>query len=530
MKSSSGNGLLALEAIVFAVLAVLTSGYAVSAAGGFNCSVMTNSSCTGDNVSVIYMENDTGGYWNAHAQNVSVGNYDYVICCNSSSSLTYACGEGVFLKLNATTNSHVQRGDYSGPGIVYGVDSCLTADPGYFNCTYVDDSCPAGRECFASMGGADPSDNSTNAHIGPCEEYKKKICCRVITEPDVTYENPTPGNDTRRTGNSVTINVSVSVDSGFSADTCTLEWTEIGGSAGNETMEMIGSGESVTCNMTKTPSDGTNYTFKVYANDSGGSLGSEEERVFRENDEPAKVSLSSPADGDHTTDRTPTFSWSEPSDADGDTLNYTINITCFGGDCSDDNRYVTDLDSTSYSPGKELQYFGDDNYYYNWSVRAGDGYEFGLWSDQRNLTIDTNVSITLINDTTDFGVDRIPGEEDDTTDNSPYPLSLRNTGNCMVDVNISSEDLLWDFASQPSDYFNYSVAWLPGEEGAFNWSGSQTAEINMPQVNENTTFIDYLNYSSGNNSAEIDFHIRVPQGEPPGSKSSNIMFTGWYVA
>ena len=527
MKSSVSNNLLFLEALVITFILLVCSVYFVSAAGNFNCTIITGGTCAAGNTSLIFMENDTGGYLNAHAQNVSVGTYSYEICCNSTSSLYYNCDEGVFLKLNTTTNSHVQQGDYSGPGIVYGIDACITADPGYFNCTYVDDSCPADRECVASIGGTDASDNRTNAHIGPCSAYKRKACCRVLDEISVTYENPTPPNYNRETSNSVTINVSVSTDAGVSTDTCILGWIIDAGGETNETMEMVGSGSSVTCNITKATNDGTNYTFRVYANDTGGAWGSESAREIQENDEPAQVTLISPADGSSTTDRTPTFSWNQPSDADNDPLTYTINITCFPG-CSDDNRYVSGIGSTSYTPTYELQYFGDDNYLYNWSVHANDGYENGSWSDKWNLTIDTNVSIVLINDTVDFGSNRVPGYTDDSTDNDPYPFALRNIGNCLIDVNISSSDLLWDSASQPSDYFNYSVAWVPGEGGAFNWSGSQTTETNIPQVDQNVSFIDYLNYTSGNNSAEIDIHIEVPTGEPTGTKSSTIVFTGEY--
>jgi hypothetical protein len=134
----------------------------------------------------------------------------------------------------------------------------------------------------------------------------------------------------------------------------------------------------------------------------------------------------------------------------------------------------------------------------------------------------------MINNVVDFGAGRIPGYTNDTTDDSPNPFSLRNTGNCMIIVNISSSDLLWDVVSQPSDYFNYSVNWYTGEGGAFNWSGSQTSPANIPQVDQNVTFIDYLNYTSGNSSAEIDIYIEVPDAEPPGSKSSTIVFAGEY--
>jgi hypothetical protein len=418
----------------------------------------------------------------------------------------------------ANQESFVAFGDEE---TAYNVNACLATTPGTFNCTYVDDACPANRECFASMGGAYPSDNNdTNAHIGPCDEYKRKICCRVLGGLVVSYVSPTPSDGSRRTANSETINVTVSGDEELSIDTCILEWN-----GANETMTKHGSGTTVTCDATKVTNDGMTYTFKVYANDSSGALSNETMRSFRENDEPAKVTLTSPANYSHITDRTPTFDWEIPSDADGDTLNYTINISCFPA-CSDDNRLVTDVMTDSYTPTTELQYFGDDNKYYNWSVRAGDGYEYGAWSDTWKLTIDTNVSIIMLNDTIDFGTERPPGYSDNTTDNSPYPFSIRSISNCMIDANISASDLLWDNIPTNSSYFQYKVDWLSGEGGAFNWSGSQTAWAQVPITN--TTFVDYLNYTSGNSSFEVDINITVPGDEPPGTKSSTIIFAGEY--
>ncbi len=519
MKSSSVTGVLLLAAAVFIMFMLFSPAYIVSAAGNFSCSITASGSCS--YTKVLYLKNDTGGYYNAHAENVSEATYPYTICCDSNSTLSYNCGEGIVVKLNATTNTHVQRGDYSG-AIVYGISACLSGVPGYVNCTYVDDACPANRECFASMASAYPSENNdTDAHLGPCTEYRRKICCGVISDLIITYVNPTPDDDTRRTSNSETINVTVTSDSGVSVDTCILEWNGV-----NETMTMRGTGSSVTCDATKATTDGTTYTFKVYANDSVNNMANESLRTFRENDEPEKVVLTSPENESHTTDHTPTFDWEVPSDADSDTLNYTINITCFGTCMSDDNRYVTDIMTNSYTPTTELKYFGDDNSYYNWSVRAGDGYEYGIWSDIWKLIIDTNISIIMLNDTVDFGENRPPSYSDNTSDNNPYPFSVQSTSNCMIDVNISASDLLWDFVSTPSSYFQYKVDWLSDEAGAFNWSGSQTDWESVPQTN--TTFVDNLNYTAGNSSFEVDIGITVPGDEPPGSKNSTLVFTGEY--
>jgi hypothetical protein len=518
MKSSSVAGLFFLAAAIFTVVLLFSSAYTVSAAGNFSCTVTASGACSYNKV--LYLQNDTGGYRNAHAQNVSVAGYANVICCDSNSTVAFACGEGVLLKLNATTNTHAQRGDYAG-AIIYGVNACVSVSPGYFNCTYVDDACPADRECFASMASATAAENNdTDAHVGPCDEYMRKICCKVIPRLSVAYVSPTPSDGVRRVTNTATVNVTVVSDSGVTVDTCTLEWN-----GANETMAMRGSGSSVSCDTTKATTDGTDYTFKVWANDSVGSIANETARTFRENDEPAKTSLSSPANQSHTTNRTPTFTWEVPSDADGDKLNYTINITCLGG-CTDDNRMVTDIATNSYTPTIQLKYFGDDNYYYNWSVRAGDGYEFGTWSDVWRLVIDTNVSLQVINNTVDFGSNRVIGYTDDSSDNNPYPFSIRNTGNCFINVNISASDLLWDSVATPSSYFRYKADNAYGENGAFNYSGSQTAWANVPETN--TTFVDYLNYTTSNNTFEVDIAIQVPPSEPPGAKTSTIIFAGQY--
>jgi hypothetical protein len=151
----------------------------------FACSIM--SSCGGGNTTLLYLENETGGYMNAHAQDVSVGTYPYMICCDSTSSLSSACGQGVFLRLDAMSNSHVQKNGYAGPGPVYGYDVCLTATPRYFSCTYTDDNCNVDWVCIASMASAYASENNdTNAHLGPCDEYRRKICCSLLGEINVT--------------------------------------------------------------------------------------------------------------------------------------------------------------------------------------------------------------------------------------------------------------------------------------------------------------------------------------------------------
>ncbi|KKL77608.1 hypothetical protein LCGC14_2033190, partial [marine sediment metagenome] len=73
--------------------------------------------------------------------------------------------------------------------------------------------------------------------------------------PRINYTSPTPGNNSITTGNSVTVNISIT-DANFA--NCTLEW---GGT--NETMIQ----GTDYCYQTKTTTDGQGYYFKVYVND-----------------------------------------------------------------------------------------------------------------------------------------------------------------------------------------------------------------------------------------------------------------------
>ena len=240
---------------------------------------------------------------------------------------------------------------------------------------------------------------------------------------------------------------------------------------------------------------------------------------------PTTPALILPEDDNVTTDRTPSFNWTDSTDADGDTINYTLNITCIGG-CSDDNREYNVTDS-NFTLTDKLQYFGDDGYHYEWNVRAWDGYNYSGYSTTRNFTVNTLVILTLVNGTVNFGTKNL-GDRDNTTDNSPEPFLLQNDGNSFIDVNISSLDLLWDTKTTASDFFQYKADNYTGEEGSFNSTGSIVDWANVSTSAE--TFIDHFNHSDALDSAEADINIEVPLDEPPGNKSSTIVFTGWYVA
>ncbi|HLD12896.1 MAG TPA: LamG-like jellyroll fold domain-containing protein, partial [Candidatus Nanoarchaeia archaeon] len=249
------------------------------------------------------------------------------------------------------------------------------------------------------------------------------------------------------------------------------------------------------------------------------------------NSPPFKPILGLPADNNITTNRTLNMTWSNFSDADEDPITWQINITCLGG-CSIDNR-IFNSSTNETMPQKDggstvddLNYFSDDGYHYNWSVRGYDNEVFGNWSNEANFSIEALVQITLTNNTILFGSKNI-GNKDNTTDDNPNPITIKNQGNSFNNVNISSSDMLWDTKPTASAYYQFKADNISQQQGAFNYSGSITTFTNVPTGNQTT--ISRYNQSNENNTAEVDILIEVPLDEPPGNKTSLLTFTGYYL-
>ncbi|HLC53697.1 MAG TPA: LamG domain-containing protein [Candidatus Nanoarchaeia archaeon] len=230
--------------------------------------------------------------------------------------------------------------------------------------------------------------------------------------------------------------------------------------------------------------------------------------------------LSSPADGNRTTNRTPEFIWTG-NDDDGDAITYQFNITCqpTPGSCGD-NR-LSNLTTTSYIISPELRWLDDYGNYYVWSVRANDSAGYGPWTATNKLNI---TSLILINATTgviQFGsIDLLTFN--DTTDDSPLPFVLENEGNAYVNVTVNASSL-WSNAASPTQYYRFKADNISGEAGAFAWAQSVTSFTNVPVAP--LIALAQFNYSDAQDSAEIDIYVEAPPNEPPGKKSSIVTFT-----
>lgn len=162
----------------------------------FLCSINATEDCTGSFLPVILLENETGGYDNAHAQNVTnlgfLNVYNYSVCCYSDSGLDNSCRDEVVLRMFNYSNSHVQIGNYTGPYDIYNYDVCLSSEQAKLSCVYENNpgsnSClSSGYECLASIASSETAyNNQSNAHIGECNEYSLKICCSIDNPSNVS--------------------------------------------------------------------------------------------------------------------------------------------------------------------------------------------------------------------------------------------------------------------------------------------------------------------------------------------------------
>jgi parallel beta-helix repeat protein len=109
------------------------------------------------------------------------------------------------------------------------------------------------------------------------------------TLPDIAFIYPTPQDNANFPASSVTFNVSVS-DSKSAISACLLELN-----GANYSMEILGGGNSVTCEYADSFSDGF-YTYRVYANDSYNNMKASETRGFLIDTVAPTISLSHPID------------------------------------------------------------------------------------------------------------------------------------------------------------------------------------------------------------------------------------------
>lgn len=289
----------------------------------------------------------------------------------------------------------------------------------------------------------------------------------------------------------------------------------------NFTFVLSGTSAQISQNITINLTRGDVINITGYARDTSGNVKQNSTLITIANTPPPQVTLIAPPTSNQTINRTPTFTWNNVTDADNDSLLFNILIVCVG--CSSDNRDVNTT-NLNFTPS-ELQFLGDENFYYNWSVRAIDNLSsvtsFGVFSEIRNITINSFVSLSLLTSTVNFGTLEL-GKNDNTTDDIPAPIVMDNDGNVFENVSVYAADDLWESIANPTDKFQFKIGNVTIELGSFNWTASTTIFTNLPTAAV-TAVVD-LNYSDASDSAEADIKIEVPTDEPAGTKQSKVVF------
>ena len=158
-----------------------------------------------------------------------------------------------------------------------------------------------------------------------------------------------------------------------------------------------------------------------------------------------------------------------------------------------------------------------------------------------NVPSAIGIEVDAVYDTVNFGTLTLDAS-DNTIDNVPLPLLIRNEGSVLADVQIAANDIWTSTNRLASDYrFSVSVpnpaALTLTETGqaadscsptaCFDALGSLTSPTNMPiSPALPANAIDDLQFATSRDEAELDIYLHVPIDEPFGSKSSTITVTG----
>ncbi|MBI2449437.1 LamG domain-containing protein, partial [Candidatus Pacearchaeota archaeon] len=266
------------------------------------------------------------------------------------------------------------------------------------------------------------------------------------------------------------------------------------------------------------------YTYYSAVTDIDNNFNMTDVRTLRVGNKLPVVTLDSPADGATTTNRTPFFNWSA-TDPDGDAIQfYQINLSCYnvlGGVCSGKGPYeiITTTAANSHTvPAPDyLRYLIDSGNYYNWTVRANDGLQYGNWATPRRINIQALVDISLNPNLIDFG-EVFPGASKNTSNEVPPPFIIENNGSVFANVSVNASRLFVS-GSYPSNNYQFKIR--ENEAGSF---GPQTLTdwTNFSSLLQ--VAIAALDFNDIRDSAKTDVLVRVPSSEPSGLRNSTVTF------
>ena len=282
-----------------------------------------------------------------------------------------------------------------------------------------------------------------------------------------------------------------------------------------------GTNTIVSVNITNTATRGKNVSYKWYFNDSAKQWNSSLFGYYKvANTLPSAPVLQWPLNRSSATNRSPNYNWSTVTDADGDAVTYQLlvqRISCTSDSCQTDLVNVTNIQYSNYTIIKTL----DVDSTYNWSVRTNDSSGYSSWATWRNHTVNSYLSIKLIQANVNFGSKSI-GDKDNTTDDAPGPVVVENDGNIYANLSMYANRSLWlrGYAKLNTSYFQYKAGNYT-ELNSFNWTGSQTNWTNVSS--QTRKVIKQLNYNNSKDTGEFELYISVPLDEPGGTKLTGLI-------
>lgn len=483
--------------LLFLVMIVIT----LTAAQALSCSISTTCA-TG--TFVLYLQNETGGNVNAHAQLPSVGTYAYGVCCTESGvTITTAC-DTTFAKLSDTTNAHVEIPTNTN----YGTNACMNVSGRPLNCS-MSTSCTGDATCLFSMKSSE-GDNTTNSHIATCATYTNKLCCKVTSVPPTIVVNNTFTNLTTDHNFTVTAGVR-DTDGGSDISNTTINYDS--GTCTEDSSSTNGNYYNVTYNCQGTPYNVNtlNITFCDSTNNCVTTPSSSNQYP---NQAPTMGTLQLPTNGNTTIHEVrPTFNWTNATDPESDSLHYQINISTTVA-CA--TVAITNTSKSEFIPAQDL--CPDSVKNYTWTVRACDVYsDCSGWVTQWTFMIEPYVDLELLTSAINFsGMKAL--ETKNTTDGIA-PFTIRNNGNVLADlVNLTVSTSLWEKEALGTAFMRIKAR----AKEAGSYLSAVTSWVNLTTTH--TNFINDFNYTDTTDEVYIDLEVTVPGDEPPGAKSTNITF------
>ncbi|HLC73855.1 MAG TPA: LamG domain-containing protein [Candidatus Nanoarchaeia archaeon] len=281
------------------------------------------------------------------------------------------------------------------------------------------------------------------------------------------------------------------------------------------------SGSSVLHNFNTTRYDDWNCTVQPFDGRLTGT--NKSARTVIINAIPDNVTLGELANGTTVHDRILSFNWTNVTDYDNDSVRYMFLVDDNINFASPEVNKTTFSNSTTL--GNPLALAGGANTRYYWKVISLDGVNgTGNSTETRTFLIESIVQLTLPTSKVNFGT-MINDQSDNTTDDSPAPLTVENDGNTIINVSLTQDvGNLWLTSPSPTAYFMFKISNKTGEEGAFNWSGSHTNTFSNVPIANNIS-IHLLNWTNATDIAEVDLNVTVPTNEGGGNRTASVLFT-----